>query len=254
MSDVDFDKLIKSITKKDKQQKSLPIPTINKIQNCITLPPRPHKIICLTPKTTSNKDKNILPPTEHWNHLTINHMFNEHGQRQSLDQLLKSNSKEIWKTALSNELGQLAQGICHIKGNDVIDFIPFHMVPKNKIVTYANMVCNVRPLKSEKFRVRLTVGGDRLQYLDDTASPAASLLEAKLLFNSTISQSAKGARFIMIDIKDFFLQTIMSNAEYMKIHNKYFLQDIRQKYQIDKLVHSDGYIYCKIKKGMYGLK
>ena len=58
------------------------------------------------------------------------------------------------------------------------------------------MVCDIRPLKTEKFRVRLTVGGYCLQYPDDTASPAASLLEAKLLINSTISQSSKGARFM----------------------------------------------------------
>ena len=90
--------------------------------------------------------------------------------------------------------------------------------------------------------------GDRLQYLDDTASPAASLLEAKILINSTISQSAQGARFMTIDIKDFFLQTIMSDTEYMKIHQKYFFDDIRKKHPIHKLVHIDGYIYCKIKK------
>ena len=116
------------------------------------------------------------------------------------------------------------------------------------------MVCDIRPLKSEKYRVRLTVGGDRLQYPDDTASLAASLLEAKLLINSTISQSAQNARFMTIDINDFFLQTTMLEAEYMKIHKKYFLEDIREKYSIDKLVHVDGYVYCKIKKGMYGLK
>ena len=66
------------------------------------------------------------------------------------------------------------------------------------------MVCDIRPLKSEKYQVRLTVGGDRLQYLDDTASPAATLLETKLLLNSTISQSAQNARFMTINIKDFF--------------------------------------------------
>ena len=46
----------------------------------------------------------------------------------------------------------------------------------------------------------------------------------------------------------------MSNAEYMKIHKKYFLKDICEKYSIQQLVHTDGYVYCRIKKGMYGLK
>ena len=109
-------------------------------------------------------------------------------------------------------------------------------------------------MKSEKFRVRLTVGGDRLQYPDDTASPAATLLETTLLLNSTISQSAQGARFMTLDIKDFFLQTVMERPEYMKIHSKYFLQDIREKYNINNIIHTDGYVYCNIKRGMYGLK
>ena len=51
-----------------------------------------------------------------------------------------------------------------------------------------------------------------------------------------------------LDIKDFFLQTIMKRAEYMRIHSKYFLSDIQEKYNINNLVAKDGYVYCKIKK------
>ena len=105
------------------------------------------------------------------------------------------------------------------------------------------------PAKNDKYRVRLTVGGDRLEYFNATAAPAASLIESKLLFNSTISQSSKNARFLTLDIKDFFLQTDMENCEYMKIHAKYFCTELRNKYNIDALISNDGYVYCKIKKG-----
>ena len=111
-----------------------------------------------------------------------------------------------------------------------------------------------RPHKEEKHRVRLTVGGDRLTYNDDVASPAVSLLETKLLLNSTISDASKGARFMTLDIKDFFLQTLMERPEYMRIHSKYFSNDMKSKYSISSLVAADGYVYCKIKRGMYGLK
>ena len=40
----------------------------------------------------------------------------------------------------------------------------------------------------------------------------------------------------------------------MKIHSKYFLEDIRNKYNIINIVHTDGYIYCRINCGMYVLK
>jgi len=119
---------------------------------------------------------------------------------------------------------------------------------------YVNTVCNYRPHKDETHQVRLTVGGDVLPYDEDSASPAASLLETKLLINSTISDASIGAKFMTLDIKDFFLQTVMDRPEYMRIHSKYFLQDMRDKYNIDSIIAPDGYVYCKIKRGMYGLK
>ena len=152
----------------------------------------------------------------------INHIYNIHGHKESIDGLLNGPEAPIWKQSLSNELGRLAQGIGDIKGSDCIDFIPKQQVPSNKKVTYANMVCDYRPLKQEKYRVRLTVGGDKLDYDQDATSPAASLIETKLLLNSVISDSARGARFMTLDIKDFFLQTTMKECEFMKIHSKYF--------------------------------
>ena len=58
----------------------------------------------------------------------------------------------------------------------------------HKKVTYANMVCDYRPLKIEQYRVRLTVGGDKLNYLYDASFPAATLVDTKLLLNSVISE------------------------------------------------------------------
>ena len=69
-----------------------------------------------------------------------------------------------------------------------------------------------------------------------------------------ISDAHQGARFATLDIKDHFLQSILPEPEYMRIHSKYFFDDIRAKYDIDNLVNEDGYVYCKIIKGMYGLK
>ena len=77
------------------------------------------------------------------------------------------------------------------------------------------MVCDYRPNKSEPYRVRLTVRGDMLPYPDDAASPAASMLETKLLINSTISDADKGARFMTMDIKGFFLKKKIDIPEYM---------------------------------------
>ena len=40
----------------------------------------------------------------------------------------------------------------------------------------------------------------------------------------------------------------------MKVLLKYFPADIIEKYELNKKVATDGYVYIKIKKGMYGLK
>ena len=66
-------------------------------------------------------------------------------------------------------------------------------IPKGKKVTYANMVCKFRLLKTEKYRVPLTIGGEKLDYDRDTASPAANLLGTKIILNSTISDADKDA-------------------------------------------------------------
>ena len=89
------------------------------------------------------------------------------------------------------------------------------------------MVCDIRPKKDDVYRTRLTVGGDKLDYEGDASSPAASLIEIQLLINSAISGSKIGARFLTLDIKDQFLQSILPEPEYMRIHSRYFFQDIR---------------------------
>ena len=122
----------------------------------------------------------------------------------------------------SNKLGRLAGGIRNVVSNGAIEFISKHKVLSNKKVLYANMVCNVRPKKNDVYRTQLTVGGDKLDYYCDTFSPAVSLIETKLLINSVVSDAKKCARFMILDIKDQFLQILLSESEYMQIHSRYF--------------------------------
>ena len=187
-----------------------------------------------------------------FNH-SINHVYDDNGNRLNLDDLITGPTQGIWIKATCNEIGRLAQGYGNVKGTDTIEFISHRDVPENKKVTYANFVCDIRPLKSEPHRVRLVVGGDKLDYLNDAGSPAASLLETKLLVNSVIFEANAGARFISTDLKDFFLASPMAEPEYMKIHRKHIPQEIIDQYQLQDKFHND-YIYVKIKKGMYGLK
>jgi len=76
-----------------------------------------------------------------------------------------------------------------IKGTGTIKFIPKHLVPHNKKVIYASIVCDYRPLKDKKYRLHITIRGDKLPYTNDTGSLVADFIETKLLLNSTISDA-----------------------------------------------------------------
>ena len=111
---------------------------------------------------------------------------------------------DTWLKEVGNEIGRLSNVIDNrVIATNTIVLIRKGEVPKGRTVKYANFVCYYCPFKSEPFRVRLIVGGDRLEYPEDTLSPVASLLESKILFNSKISDAFRGARFISCDLKDF---------------------------------------------------
>ena len=101
---------------------------------------------------------------------------------------------------------------------DAINFISIQDVPQGQAVTYAQFVCDHRPLKTEEWRVRIVVGGDKLRYDEDAGSPTTNLVETKILLNSVISDADAGARFCTADLKDHFLGSPMEKPEYMKVH------------------------------------
>ena len=81
-------------------------------------------------------------------------------------------------------------------------------------------------MKTETHIVCLSVGGYKLDCPYDTGYPADSLLETKLILNSAISDAKKGARFLSADLKDHFLASPMEENEYMRIHARYYLDNI----------------------------
>ena len=124
-------------------------------------------------------------------------------------------------------------------------------MPNNKQVTYGRIVCDITPDKQEKHRTRLAVGGDRIFYNYDISTPTAELITVKLLLNSVVS--TPNAKFMTIDIKNVYLNTEMTNFEYMKMPISIFLQQIIDYYNLNNIVTNDDFVYMEIRKGMYGL-
>ena len=59
--------------------------------------------------------------------------------------------------------------------------------------------------------------------------------------------------FMTLDLKDHFLASPMPQPEFMKIPTKYIPPDMFSKYKLESKI-TNGFVYCKIKKGMYGSK
>ena len=153
-----------------------------------------------------------------------------------------------------NELARLAQGskAQQKTGTDTVVFKHPKALPSHKKATYARIVANYRPQKADPYRIRITVGGDKLEYAGETYTPNADITTAKILFNSVIS--TPGGRFLGADLKDFYLGTEMEEYEYMYLQRWIFPQEFIDEYNLEHLFDDKGRILCEIRKGMYGLR
>jgi hypothetical protein len=84
---------------------------------------------------------------------------------------------------------------------------------QRKDITYGRIVVNVHLQKSEPERIRLTIGGNLINYPGDVSTATSNLMTAKLVINSVISN--KDVRYAGLDIKNFYLGTPMEHYEYM---------------------------------------
>jgi hypothetical protein len=156
-----------------------------------------------------------------------------------------------YKTGFGNELGCLCQGIRDIQGTNICFFVELSNIPKDREITYGKLVCEHKPNKVEKKRVRLTVGGDMLDYTGEVATSIADITTFKILINITLS--TEDADMIMTDIKNYYLGTPLPRYEYMRLLFLIIPDEIITKYDL-RAISVGGWVYLEICKGMYGLK
>ena len=111
---------------------------------------------------------------------------------------------QLYGTSYGKELGKRAQGMPGlVEGTETIFFSETSNVPTTrcKYVTYVRIVVNYIPEKSYTYHMRLTIGGNQVNYPHDRGMPTSNLLMVKLLLNSVVSNP--GAKFITVNIKYF---------------------------------------------------
>ncbi len=91
------------------------------------------------------------------------------------------------------------------------------------------------------------MGRNLINYPDDCSAPTADLLTVKIMFNSVISMP--NAKFMTIDIKDFYLMTSMDRCEYFRMKSELFPPDIIDEYRLRDKVDADGNVFCEVYVG-----
>ena len=173
--------------------------------------------------------------------------------RQSL-QHSNPEIRKAWAKSAANEYGRLANGVGgQVKGTKTIRFIRKRDLPKDrrKDVTYGQLVCTERDKKAERLRSRFVFGGDQINYTGEVATPTAGMMVAKIIFNGVVS--TKGARFMTMDISNFYLDTPLKPPEYLRIKLSDIPLEIVQEYKLKDIATQDGYVYVEATEGIYGL-
>lgn len=135
-------------------------------------------------------------------------------------------------------------------------FIKPHEKPRDRSAAYYNPQPEMKRDSAgilNQRRIRGVIGGDQVDTSEfDRPSYCADMPTIKILFNHVVSQI--NGLFMTLDIKDFFLGTMMKRKAYMRIHRKYFPPQSIIHFQLqDPSWWSHDCIYVEVSKTIYGL-
>jgi hypothetical protein len=155
---------------------------------------------------------------------------------------------ETWQTAFRKDFGGMTQGDNKTgqKGTNAM-FVMNHkkiqtILKQKKIFTYRNPVVDCRPQKDDLHRIRITAGGNLITYKLSPSVWTADLDTAKLHWNSVVS--TPGAKYMCLDIKNFYLTAKLDYFEYMRMPLDLFLAWIQNQYDLKRLAYK-GFVHFR---------
>ncbi len=89
-----------------------------------------------------------------------------------------------------------------------------HVLRDSKKFTYGNLVVNYCSQKDDLHPIQITEGGNLITYESSPSVFMADLDTAKLHWNSIIS--TKGAKYMCLDIQNFYLMEKLEYFKYMQ--------------------------------------
>jgi hypothetical protein len=161
-------------------------------------------------------------------------------------------TRDVWTTAFGKEFGSLAQGgnRTNTAGTDSMFILDRHEIPnipKDRTVTYARVVVDFRPQKPDPNRVRITAGGNLITYPGELTTRTADLTSSKILWNSVLS--TPDAKYMCIDIKNFYLNTPLDRYKYMRFQLSSLPDHIIEQYDL-RNKEKNGYVYVECRKAI----
>ncbi len=163
---------------------------------------------------------------------------------------------EVWQTVFGRDFGSMAQGDNKTsqKGTNAMFVMSHneiaHAKAADKIFTYRNPVVDYRPQKEFPHRIRITAGGNLINYEASALVRTANLDTAKLLWNSIISTAL--AKDMYLDIKNFYLTATLEYYKYMKIPLTLFPEWIVEQYNLTRhALH--GFVHLEMRRAVWGL-
>ena len=126
--------------------------------------------------------------------------------------------------------------------------------PAHRMSSYLSTAVKikVKPDGTREFRVRNTFGGDRSDYSGPTKADAGDIETFKILANAVVSDPH--ARMMTLDIKDFYLNEMLDEPEYMMVKLEDIPATIIERHQLRALADARGMVLLIVDKTLYGLR
>jgi hypothetical protein len=107
--------------------------------------------------------------------------------------------------------------------------------------------CRLLTTKADPHRIRITVGGNLINYPGELSICTADITTLKLMWNSILS--TEGAKCMCLDLKKNYFSVPLNQYEYMKIPLALFSERIKKQYNLDSLA-LNGFVFLETRRAV----
>jgi hypothetical protein len=122
-----------------------------------------------------------------------------------------------------------------------------HVLCAGKVFTHANPVVDHRPQKEDPNHIRITAGGNLINYKEELSVRTADINTVKLHWNSVISTDK--AIYMCLNIGNFYLMAALEYFEYMQIPLALIPIWIVEQYDLKKHV-LNGLVHLEMRRAI----